>query len=185
MKPINTLKRLKNLILHPLSEWELIKDEQYTKQDVVFKFALPLILFASLATFLGGSVVTEIHTFKISLIRALISFASFSLSIYVSALTLNQLLPKFETEKSFSLFLKTLIYSFSIFIISAGIADIHVYLKYFNILGVYSLILLWMGVKIVIGIPSDKVAGFAIISFLFTIIIYTLFKFILSLLLLT
>lgn len=185
MKPLHTIKRLKNLITQPIKEWAEIEKEKYSIKEIIYRFAFPIILFASITTYLGGSVIVELHSTQVSIIKALITFLSFSLSIYISAVVLNQLLPKFNTEKNLNSLLIVMIYAFSIFIITSGIADLHSYLNYINILGIYSLVLLWIGIKLVIKISADKVAGFAIIAFLFTIIIYTLINFVLSLFFLT
>lgn len=185
MKPLESIKRIYLLIVKPTSEWDNIKQERISLKDVALRIGLPLIVLASLSTFLGGYVINENFALKTTLVQSLITFTSLSISIYISSFLLNLISPKFGGTRNLNIFGSVIIYSFSVFIFTAAIADIHFTLRFFNIFGVYSLVLLWVGMKEVLKIPADKVTGFAIISFLLTIIIYTLLRFVFSLMLLT
>jgi len=185
MNSLNTIKRLLNIIIEPQKEWAQIEKDQHTTKEVFTKFTLPVILFASLATFAGSYLIVNSSSINSSIIKVLITLLSFIFSLYFTGVIINQLSAKFGGIKKLSSTLIYLSYAFCVFIITAGIADLHYYLRHFNLIGVYSLYLLWIGAKPILKMPTDKVAGFAIITFLLFAVSHTLFGFIFGLFLFT
>ena len=54
---MNLVDRVKNILITPKTEWEVIKNEQSSTADLFTKFAMILAIIPVLATFIGQSVI--------------------------------------------------------------------------------------------------------------------------------
>ena len=54
---MNLVDRVKNILITPKTEWEVIKNEQTTTSDLFTKYVLILALIPVIATFIGQSLI--------------------------------------------------------------------------------------------------------------------------------
>lgn len=185
MKRLEGIKILFRLYQSPQKEWENIKKLNLSVNDLFKRIGIPLLIVASLGSFVGGVLITESYGLKIGLTKSFITFFSIFLSVYFSGIILSYLIPKLGGVKEIKSVYFVLIFSFSFMAIMNTIADLHFNLKFFNLLGLYTLYLLYLGTKNLIRLQDDRIAGFSFVSFIMVVLFYALFQLILSMFFLT
>ncbi|WP_337867149.1 Yip1 family protein [Ignavibacterium sp.] len=176
---MNIFERVKNILVSPKSEWEVIKNEQSTVADLFTKYALILALIPVVAGFIGQSLIGislgPFGSFKVPIINGLIYAVLYYIltlaGIYLVAFVVDALAPSFGAEKDMVSSLKVVVYSYTAVWV-AGIFQIIPALAILGIVGLYSLYLLYLGLNIVKGSPSDKVVGYTVVVVVITIVVY-------------
>jgi hypothetical protein len=161
---MNLLNIVPDLIKSPKKTWLFIKTESYSTKNIIQQFLFPIIIAASILKVLGRFI--NLHDFSI-INSALSSFAfifiSFSV-ILISALIINELLPKFKLKKDFNLVIKIISFSSFPAIIANGLSDLHPHLSFLNIISIYTIILFWTSTVNCLQIPKEHTTGFVLIS---------------------
>jgi hypothetical protein len=89
------------------------------------------------------------------------------------AYIIDALAPSFGSAKDFNASLKVVAYSYTATWI-AGIFSLIAPLSVLTILGLYSLYLLWWGLKIVKDVPQDKMVGYYLVSIIIATVVYVM-----------
>ncbi|MFO7828058.1 MAG: Yip1 family protein [Bacteroidales bacterium] len=166
MKLSRLFNRTRFLIAYPALEWEKIKFEKVGLKELLLSYVAPILLFSSLIIFSGRVLNWEDHSITNGIL-AFISYLSISVFvIYFSALIINQLIPKFGTDKNINHCFKLIIFSSFPALIAAGISSFHPHLTFINYFSLYSVVLFWIGIKPLLNVPAEKLIGFALISLL-------------------
>jgi hypothetical protein len=180
-----TFTRVKNILLNPVAEWEVIKQETTGKNVLLLNYALPFIVLIGVCIFLGNIIFhMRYFSFTGSLLSALVTMISAFAAIYISAIVINELAPSFGTQKNSEAAFKLVIYSFTAYFIAAAassllsITGIRMIL---SLCGLYSFYLLYIGMKPIMGTPEDKHAGYFLVSLLVIIAVYVVISIILGL----
>lgn len=176
---MNIFERVKNILISPKTEWEVIKNEQSTVADLFTKYALILALIPVIAGFIGQSLVGislgPFGSFKVPVVNGLIYAVLYYVltlaGIYLVAFVVDALAPSFGAQKDMISSLKVVVYSYTAAWI-AGIFQILPVIAILGIVGLYSLYLLYLGLDIVKGSPADKVLGYTVVVVIITIVIY-------------
>lgn len=175
---MNLVERVKNILISPKTEWEVIKNEQSSVADLFTKYALILALIPAVAGFLGQSLIgisTPFGHFIVPVVNGLIYAVLYYVlslaGIYLVAFIVDALAPSFGTTKDMVSSLKVVVYSYTAVWV-AGIFQIIPVLSILGILGLYSLYLLYLGLNIVKGSPSDKVVGYTVVVVIITFLVY-------------
>jgi len=158
--------RIRSFILSPSQEWEKIAQEKVTKKSLVIQYIIPVILFSSLLIFAGRILNWEDHSAGNGALAVLSFFLITFFTLYLSAFIINELLPKFDTHKNLNRTFKLMIFSSLPALIAYGISSFHPQMGFLNYVSLYSIVLYWRGIKPLLGIPADKLIGFALISLL-------------------
>lgn len=179
---MNLFERAKNILITPKTEWEVIKVEQTSVSDLFTRYVLILALIPALATFIGQSLIGismgPFGSFKIPVGRGflyLVLYYGFTVgAVYVLAFIIDALAPSFGSTKNFLASLKVVVYSYTAAWV-IGILQIIPILGFLSILGsIYSLFLLYLGLKIVKDTPQDKLVGYFIVVIIIAIVVYFL-----------
>jgi len=161
------LARIKNIMLDPRAEWPLIATEQGGVLRlfvyVAILAAIPAIAGFVGSTFIGTSV--SIGTFHdpiwFGVFKAFVSYLFSFVIVTLTALAANAMAPFFGAQRHFTQSLKLAVYSFTpVWLI--GVVLLFPGLRFFTVLGIYALRLLWTGVHPLMGAPRDKVLPYAI-----------------------
>ena len=161
------LVRIKNIMLEPRSEWPLIAAEQggvvRPLMYVAVLAAIPAIAGFIGSTFIGTSV--SIGTFHdpiwLGVFKAVLSYLFSFAIVWLTALAIDLMAPFFGSQRHFINALKLAVYSFTpVWLI--GVALMFPDLRFFTLLGIYALRLLWTGVHPLMGTPRDKVLLYSI-----------------------
>ncbi|HSH52012.1 MAG TPA: Yip1 family protein [Bacteroidales bacterium] len=160
------INRIRLFIVSPAQEWEQIAQEKTTNKNLVIHYMAPVILFSSLIIFTGRILNWKDHS-AVNGALAMLSFLLIAFfTIYLSAFMINELLPKFDADKNPNHTFKLIIFSSLPLLIAYGISSFHPQMGFINYVSLYSIVLYWKGVKPLLGLPAEKLTGFALISFL-------------------
>jgi len=185
---MNLVDRVKNILITPKTEWEVIKNEQTSTADMFTKYAMILAVIPVIATIIGFSIIGVSFGFGVafkwpfsaSLLYGVVSYILNLVSIYVIALIVDALAPSFGSTKNLDASLKVVLYSYTASFV-AGIFMIIPMLSWLALLvSLYSFYLMYLGLKIVKDTPQDKLAGYLVVTILISIVIYVVIGFIVN-----
>ena len=185
---MNLLQRAKNILLTPKSEWEVIKGEPMSIAGMFTRYAMILAAIPALAGFIGYSLigvsVPFFGIFRYPAIRGLIwAILTYILSLggtYVLAMIVDKLAPSFGAKKNFLASVKVVVFAYTASWIG-GIFAIFPSLSIISTLvGIYSLFLLWMGMKSLKEVPSGRMAGYFLVTLIMAVVIFFVIGLIIS-----
>ncbi len=90
----NLTVRIKNLVLKPQEEWDLIHAQKKTINEVLTEYSLPLISLVTLATFLNYIINHQGINFEWALKQAAVIFSALFGGLYLAYLLVKVLLPR-------------------------------------------------------------------------------------------
>ncbi len=165
---LNLLQRVKNILLTPRTEWPVIERE-FTEPAFLFvRYVAILALIPALAGFIGQSLVgvtVSVGTFREPIVSGLANAAiSYLLSfviVYVVAMAADLLAQSFGGRRNSLQALKLSVYAHTpvwlsgVFLVMPG-------LRFLTVLGLYSLVLVWMGATPVMDVPRKRAPLFAL-----------------------
>jgi hypothetical protein len=179
------IARIKNILLSPKTEWEVIEAEAATTQGLYVGYimilaAIPAIMgllvslvVASMLSGLGGMFGVGIGISPVfAVISAVITYALSLVMVYVFALVIDALAPTFGGVKSPIQALKVSAYTAT----SVWVASLSMIVPPLGFLvliaaAVYACYLCYLGLKQVMKAPEDKAVGYTIVAILITCII--------------
>lgn len=170
--------RVKNILLQPKAEWEVIKNETHSVKELYLNYAVLLAAIPAVASFLGfvtigistgfGNFTLPFGTsFKYAVLTYIFSLAS----AYLVAFIVDILAPNFGSEKNMEDSLKVVIFSYTaswvggIFLLIPSLSFLS------SLAGIYSLVLLYIGMQKIKNVPQDKIAAYFVITLIAAIII--------------
>jgi len=185
---MNLVDRAKNILLSPNTEWDVIRSESPTTAQLFSQYAVILAAIPAVAGFIGyyliglsfggfGTIRLGIGT---AFSWAILTFILSLVSVYVLGWIIDALAPSFGSTKDFISSLKVAVYAYTAAWV-AGIFQIIPSLSFLAALaGIYSLVLLYIGLKKVKLVPEDKLIGYFIITIIVTLVLYFLIGAIIS-----
>lgn len=176
---MNLVDRVKNLIISPAKEWEVIKGESWTTSDLFTKYALILAAIPVVAGFLGysffgisygfGSYKLAIGT---SITWAVLTYVLTLGGVFVLGFIIDALAPSFGSTKDMVASLKVAVFASTPSWV-AGILNIFPALGILVLIaGIYGLVLLYMGLERVKSVPKEKMVGYFVVVLIAAIVVY-------------
>jgi succinate dehydrogenase/fumarate reductase cytochrome b subunit len=175
---MNLIDRVKNVLLTPAKEFQVIDSEPSTPATLSTTYLLPLILIGTVASFIGYGLIgmnlgfgyrfksTELGL-KMALMYAIVSF----LGVFIMAFIVDALAPNFGAEKNFNKSFQLAAYVATpgavaaIFLILPSLAIIA------SLAGIYGLYLLWVGLPILKKPAADKQTNYFVVVLVVAIIV--------------
>jgi Yip1 domain len=182
---MNLIERVKNILITPVKEWDVIAGEQPDIGKIITGYVLPLAGAAAIATFIGHSFIGSIFgagLFGVSwgLYHALTVFVGALCSVFISALVIDALAPSFGAEKNMGRSVQLVSYSYTPGWIGGLLAIIPVLSLIGAIAGLYGLYLLYIGMPKLKKSPEDKQVSYFVVSLLVIIVVYVIIGLILA-----
>ncbi|MBN1664001.1 MAG: YIP1 family protein [Deltaproteobacteria bacterium] len=176
---MNLLDRVKNILLKPKQEWEVIAGETTTTADLYKNYIIILAAIGPVASIIGMSLVgvsaSFMGSFRVpiatSVSSAVVSYVLGLAGVYIIALIIDYLAPTFSAEKNMNQALKLAAYSFTASWV-AGIFVIIPALAILSILGLYSIYLIYTGLPVLMKAPAEKSVGYTVAVIIASIIIF-------------
>jgi hypothetical protein len=176
---MNLVDRVKNLLLSPAKEWEVIKAEAWTTAELFTKYAIILAAIPAVAGLLGysffglsyglGSIKLGVGT---SLTWAILTYALSLVGVFVLAFIIDALAPSFGSTKDMISSLKVAVFSSTAGWV-AGMLNILPALSILVVIAsIYGLVLLYMGLERVKSVPKDKMVGYFVVVLIAAILVY-------------
>ena len=175
---MDIVERVKNILINPKQEWEVIEKEDTPVSQLVVGYLLLLALIPAIASFIGywlvGYRVPFVGhvsgTFAFGLRQAILAFASPVIAAFVAAFVIDLLAPSFGSQKDFRRAMQLVTYSYT----PALVAGVFMIIPSLGIIatlaGLYGLYLLYVGLKPMMKTPDDKITTYFIVSLLVMIV---------------
>jgi len=159
--------RVQNILLKPASEWDRIATEQTDVNKLYVGYVVPLAALAAICLAIGlavfgmGNWLLAIH---FSLVQAIvmgaIRFVGAVVGIYIMALIIDALAATFGSEKNALQAHKVSVYSATAALVG-GVFTLYPPLGLLGaLMGIYSLVLLYLALPRVMKTPEDKRIGY-------------------------
>lgn len=176
---MNVFDRAKKILISPASEWEAIKSDTLTVSEMFTKYAVLLAAIPAVAGFIGYILIgvpLGFATFKLSVGTSLgwaISTYILSLiGVFIISFIIDVLAPTFASTKDMIASTKVAVFAYTASWV-AGIFYIIPTLSFIAALGgIYSLVLLYMGLQRVKNVPKDKMIGYFVVILIVAIVVY-------------
>ncbi|MDH5201785.1 MAG: YIP1 family protein [Nitrospirota bacterium] len=176
---MNIAERVKNILLKPKSEWQIIASETTTTGELYRSYIIPLAAIGPIASIIGMSLVGISMPFmgtyhvplSMSIAHAVVSYTLTLISVYVVSLIINALAPTFSGEKDGIQALKVAAYS-STAAWLAGIFALIPVLSLLGLVGLYSLYLLYLGLPMLMKAPQEKALIYTVVVVISAIVIF-------------
>jgi len=176
---MNLVDRVKNLILAPAKEWEVIKGESWTVADLFTKYAIILAGIPAIAGLIGYSLFGFSYgfgSFKLpigtSITWAVLTYILSLVGVFVLGFIIDALAPSFGSTKDLVASLKVAVFSSTPGWV-AGIINIFPSLSMIAaVASIYGLVLLYMGLQKVKDVPKEKMVGYFVVILIIAILVY-------------
>jgi len=178
---MNLVERVKNIIVSPKTEWDIIQQEETTPANLLLSYVAILALIPAIAGIIGQSVVgitllgTSFHVPIIwSIIGAVVQYILAFVGVYIVAFVADALAPSFGGQKNSIQAMKGVVFSYTPMWI-AGIFAIIPILGWLAILGLYGFYLLYLGLPKLMNVPQERALGYVVVVIVVAIIVYFIF----------
>ena len=164
-------ERVKRILMDPKGEWPVIAAEATTTEKLYSSYIVPLAAIPVVANFIGSTIIGVtlpfIGTYRVGIFRGLVAaFITYVVSlvmIYVAAMVVDKLAPKFDSTPNQIQALKLVAYSYTASWL-AGIFMIIPVLSILSIVGLYSIYLFYVGLPVMMKTPEAKVVPYMVVS---------------------
>ncbi|MGF1639011.1 MAG: Yip1 family protein [Cyclobacteriaceae bacterium] len=184
---MNLIDRVKNMIVTPATEWEVVNSEQTDPTSLLKAYVLPLALAGAVATFIGYSFIGYSTfgvkvggTISAGLNYAIISLLSVIIGYYLASYVIDMLAPSFKSEKDINKSAQLVAYANTPALVGALLSIIPSLAMIGGLFGLYGLYLLYIGLPVLKKTPVDQRVAYIIVSILVLLVIYFVVGMILS-----
>lgn len=181
---MNIIERVKNILLSPKYEWEVIKDEVITVKELFTSYAVFVASIPAIAGWIGYSFSGWLpvgSSFGWAIVTYILSLVGAFLVGYI----IDAFAATFGSTKDLTSSMKVSVYASTASWVG-GIFYLFDFLSFLSLVaGIYTLVLMYNGLKIVKNVPDDKVTGYFITVVIVSIVIYLIIGSITSALFLT
>ena len=173
------IDRVKNILLNPRQEWQVIDAETTTVGELYTGYIAPLAAIPPIAQAIGYSVfgisVPFLGTYRTpigsALSSALVTYVLTLASVYVLSLIIDAIAPNFGGTKNQIQALKIAAYSSTASWL-AGIFALVPGLRFLGILGLYSLYLMYLGLPTLMKAPQEKAFSYTVVVIVAAIVLF-------------
>lgn len=164
---MNLIDRVKNILVTPKTEWEVINGEAATPQSLLMGYVLPLAIVSAAGPLLTGFLFPGVIALTFFLMTAVITFISTVLGYYISVYIVDLLAPSFGSEKDLNKSAQLVAYSGT----PSHVAGL---LSFIPVIGgllkfaawIYSIYIMYLGVGPLKKTPEDKKVIYLLVAFL-------------------
>ncbi len=182
---MNLSERVKGILLKPKQEWQTITGEATTIPELYKTYVAVLAAIGPVATIIGMSIVgfrlPFVGSFRVpittSIASGIVQYILTLVGVYVLALIIDGLAPRFSGEKNMNQAFKVAAYSNTPGWVIAIVALIPS-LSSLGILGLYGLYLLYLGLPVLMKSPKEKSLGYMVAVIIAAIVIFVVIGFI-------
>lgn len=173
---MNIIERVKNILITPKTEWEVINGETATPTSLLMGYVLPLALIGCVGTLLKGLLFSG--TFgswglKFFIVGAVIAFISYVVSYFLTVIFVDLLAPSFGSEKNMGKSAQLVAYSGTASYVGALLSFIPVVGWLIGIAAwIYGIYLMYLGIGPIKKTPEDKKIVYMLVVYVIMIVLY-------------
>lgn len=173
---MNIVDRVKNILLTPKTEWDVIAAESTPTQQLIVGYVLPLAAISAVAAFIGSFFLLGAFGFGGLLLWGLVAMVvrivMAVVAVFVVGFVIDALAPSFGGQKNQAQALKVAAYSFTAGWVG-GIFNIIPFIGWLVALlfALYGLYLLYLGLPKLMHNPEDKTIGYTVVVVIITIVV--------------
>ncbi len=173
--------RVKNILLTPKTEWQVIDGESGDTKEVFTYVAILAVL--PLIGGIVGALITYPGLLGFFMVSAILGYLLTFAIVYLIALIIDALAPTFSSEKHMPSALKLTAYSYTPAWV-AGIFNIIPFIGWLIALlgAIYGLYVLYLGLPTLMRTPQDKTIGYTVVIVICAIVVSVVIGFILTIL---
>jgi hypothetical protein len=168
---MDLLQRVKGILLTPEAEWPAIDQEPGTPGYLFSHYVVYLAAIPPIARFIGNSVIgiatqAGVHRVPLfsGLLGAVIEFVVSFVIVYLIAIIVDQLAPRFGGVKDFASALKATVYSLTPYWI-AGLLQLAAGLRFLAyVVALFGVYLAWLGLPRLMRIKPGQALPYVVIS---------------------
>jgi hypothetical protein len=179
---MNLIDRVKNIIITPKTEWDVIDKETPDTQKILIGYVVPLVAIGAIASFIGWGLIGKSYSygfgsFKVvgiglGLRYAIIALVSGIAGTFLTAFVIDALATNFKSEKNFGKSFQLAAYAFTPGWVG-GVLNILPSLAIIgSLFGIYGLYLLYLGLPKLKKTPADQVTVYFVVSLVAMIVAY-------------
>ena len=171
---MNLIERVKNILLTPKTEWEVINGESATPMSLLMGYVLPLAIVAALGSLLKGVLFAGAFSFglKYFILTAVIAFISMIIAYYATVIIMDMLAPSFGSEKDLNKSAQLVAYSGTPSYVASLLSFIPIIGLLIAIAGwVYGIYLMYLGIGPLKKTPEDKKIVYMLVTYVILIAI--------------
>jgi uncharacterized membrane protein len=174
---MDLVARAKNIILRPAKEWEVIKTETISTGEM-FRYVMILAALPAVAGFIGQALIGQSFLgahYRVpigaGLVSAILWYVLTIVGVYLLGVIIDMLAPSFGCAKNMNASLKIAVFSSTASWL-AGVFAIIPALSILIVLGLYSLYLLYIGMRSLKDVPPDKMVGYYVVTLIVAVLVY-------------
>lgn len=172
------IKRVIAILTKPNDEWKVIKGESATIQDLFLKYAVLLAAIPAVAGFLGWIIIGRSFMgisvrapFGNSLLWMIFMYVFSLVGVFVMGFIIDVLAPTFESKKDLVGSMKVAVYAYTATWV-AGIFHLIPNISFLAFIGgLYTLFLLYTGIRYIKEPPKEKEVGYFVTVIIVGIVI--------------
>ena len=170
---MNLIERVKNILLTPKTEWDVINGETATPQSLLIGFVLPMAVVAAVGSVLKGLLFGGLLGMKFFIFTAAIAFVAAVIGYYITVIIVDMLAPSFSSEKDMGKSAQLVAYSGTPSYVGGLLSFIPVIGWLISIAAwAYGVYLMYLGIGPLKKTPEDKKVVYMIVAFVIMIAIY-------------
>ena len=150
---LGLIARMRAIMMAPQSEWPAVASE--SSDALALRYIAILALVPALARLVGGWLIGGYTPFLSALIGAVVAYALSFVVVFIVALAVDLLAPKFGGQRSYSRALRLTAYSFTP-VWLAGIFLLVPGASFLVLLGLYGFYLMWTGLPVLMQSPRER-----------------------------
>jgi hypothetical protein len=183
---MDLVRRAKNIILSPKTEWDIIRNESTEARDVIVRYVLPLAAIAAAAVFIGywligiNAVFMRMGGLRWGLYYGLTVLIQDILAVIVAAYVVDALAPSFGSEKDIRRSMQLTGYPYTPVLVGGFLSIIPSISIIGSLFGLYGIYLWYLGLTPMKNTVEDKRTGYLIVSILVLIVVYIVIGWILG-----
>ncbi|WP_289054022.1 YIP1 family protein [Carboxylicivirga marina] len=179
----NLFGRIKELIVNPKKEWELIFAERKSTNDVLAQFTLPLLGLYTTIVFVGYLFSHQELNFEAALKEAVFTFSSHFFGLYVCYYLLVKVLNAFKLGVDKTIIFQLAAYSSGVVYITGSLtAMVSETIVIGSIINFYLVYLLWLAFGVITQVAKEQRVWVTVMSGIMLLVtpmlIYRLFVYI-------
>lgn len=177
---MNIGERVKNILLTPKTEWDVIAAETTPQKDLILSYVLPLAALAAIMHFISSSIIgTRVMFAGVvrmpmlwGVVMAVYQLVMAVVAVFVIGFIIDALATSFGGQKNMNQAVKVAAYSFT----AAWVGSVFGILPYLGwllalLMAFYGLYILYLGLPRLMGSPADKAMGYTAVVVIVAIVV--------------